>query len=648
LLPSLSQLFVLLVVFAVAAVCVGLGQLVGARRPAIALVAGWGVSCVALVVANTIFGLPLAIGVAALGTIGIVGLVPVAQGSFEEDAWPTTLRVLALAAPFLLIAAAIQPAGPDEFSTWLPNLDYLYRHDHFPDHGTPSLGSIRPAAPYALFFIGYAVSLVVGHLAEGAGIVWNALLLVSVGCLCADIIGAQIERRWLEDYHLRELTPQQAWGVAGAGLLAATTLDPAFVPRFFLSNYDDGVVGSVTGVVAAGTMLWLSAETRKAPEARLLLVVALGFCCAALIQLRQDGLTLFALVFIAAVAATPLERQARRSVTPTMLLLLLPAPLLVALVWREYQAFKIPDEALALLPLAKWHWAELIPAIWSMAGIALSKIGYFAVAGVLVGFAIAATEAPELFTPFQRSGAATGAVLVLGKTITLIVLYLVGDFTDAEVAAAKDFWGFSIQIGPALVACAVPLIPPWLWTEKSAGRLLCIAAPALAVLLPLVSMSYLRVDAPSQSRNPYLRGVADEVAALTKGAPAITLVATDDLATGLSYLLVVRYELQSGRVGPRLGPWSPMPTVQLVAGTPPTLVAADGFLPRDALNGYAEATRTTKLQAALAAPFVWFDNGGSAATALAGVPLDAGASYLVAHHGATSEIVHEWPFPLAR
>ncbi len=649
LLPSLNQLAVLAVTFLVAALCVGIGQLVGARRPAIALVAGWGVACVVLVVASTIFGAPFNIMIIACGIAGLVGLVPVAQGSFEEDSWATTGRTVALAVPFLLIATAIRPSGPDEFSHWLPNLEYLYRHDHFPSLAMPSLGSVRPATPYGLAFVGYAVSLVLGEVAEGAGIIWGALLLVGLGCLCADILTAQIQRRWLEDYHLRALNDEQSWGVAGAGLLAATMLSPAFVPRLFLSNYDDGVVGSVTGVVAAGAMLWLGAETRKASDARLLLVVALGFCCAALIQLRQDGLTLFALMFVAAVAATPLERQVRRAVTPQMLLLLLPAPLLVALVWREYQVVQIPDEALALLPFAKWHWAQLMPALWSMAQIALSKIGYFAVATLLVGFAVAATEAPELFTPFQRSGVVIGAVLALGKTAALVVQYLVGDYNDAEAASAADFWRYSVQVGPALVAGAITLIPPRLWTERLAGRLLCLATPALALLLPIVSMRYLRVDAPRLSHVPYLRSVGRELAVLTKGAASITLVDPDDATGELPNLLVVRYQLQAGqRTGPRLGPWPPVPAVQFVAGAPPVHVIADGFLPRDATLGYRAELRKNDLATVLAAPFVWFRDGGKVASDLSGVELDPGASYLVAHQNGSTEIVHTWPFPLTR
>jgi hypothetical protein len=645
-LPSLSHFVVLLMTLVVAALCVGLGQIVGARRPATALVAGWGLACVGFAVCGGVLGDPLNVAAVAFGMAGVAGLALVAQGTFEEGSWIATGRVLALAVPFLLIAAAINPVGPDEFSHWLPNLEYLYRHDHFPSLAQPSLGSERPGQPYAIAYVGYAVSLLSGHLAESAGIVWNALLLVGVGALCADIVAEQVRARYSEEKLGREMDSTEEWGVAGIGLLAATMLNPSFVPRLFLSNYDDGMVGSVTAVATAAIVIWLSADTRKTRDERLLLVASIGFSSAALVHLRQDGLTLFALMFIAAVAATPLERQVGRRVTPSMLLLILPPALLVALVWREYQVVQIPDEALAVLRPGDWHWAGLPATFWSMAQIALSKIGYFALLGVLVGFALAIADAPELFTPFQRSGVVIGAVLGLGKIATLVMLYLVADYTVAEAAAAKDFWRFMVQVGPALVVGGITLIPPRLWTAPPAGRLLCVAAPILALVLPIVSVGYLRVDSTRASHTPYLRMVARDVAALIGPAPKITLVDPDDAAGDLSNLAVVRYQLQLPvEHQPRLQAGPPVPAVAFISGVPPQHLLAESGLPRDASIGYPPGWRDNDMVEQLAAPFVWFHDGGAEASRLAGLPLAAGASYLIARHDGAPAIVKSWPFP---
>ena len=648
-LPSLSHFIALLMTLVVAALCIGLGQFVGARRPAIALVAGWGLACVGFVVTGGLLGAPLNVMAVALGMVGLAGLAVVAQGSFEEGSWVATFRLLVLAVPFLLIASAVSPSGADEFSHWLPNLDYLYRHDHFPSLREPSFGSERPGLPYAMAYVGYAVSLLTGQVAETAGIVWNALLLLAVGSLCADIVASQIRTRHAEDMVGRDLDSTEEWGVAGIGLLAATMLNPSFAPRLFLSNADDGSVGSVTAVATAAMVIWLSAETRKSRDERLLLVAAVGFCCAALVHLRQDGMTLFALVFIAAVAATPLERQVGRRVTPAMLLLMLPPALLVALVWREYQVVQIPDEALAVLAPSAWHWATLPATLWSMLYVAIGKIGYFALLGILVGFSLAIAEAPEMFTPFQRSGVVMGAVLGLGKIATLVVLYLVADYTVAEAAGAKDFWRFMVQVGPALVVGAIPLIPPRLWSEQPAGRILCLAAPVLALALPIVSVRYLRVDTPRASHTPYLRAVARDVAGLIGPAPQITLIDPDDASGDLANLAVVRYQLQSGDArGPRRQFGPPVPAVAFIAGSPPLHLLAESGLPRDAARGYPVGWREKDMQTLLAAPFVWFHDGGPQASQMAGMPLETGASYLIAHHDGTTDLVKSWPFPPAK
>ncbi len=646
-LPSLGRLVVLLLTLVVAALCIGIGQFVGARRPATALVAGWGMACVAFVVTGGLLGAQLNIVACALGVVGLAGLGVLAQGTFEEGSWLATSRVLALSVPFLLIAAATGPAGPEEFSHWLPNIDYLFRHDHFPSLGEPSLISERPGTPYAMAYVSYAVSLILGREAETAGIVWNALLLVAVAALGADIIGEQIRTRAGDAAMAKDLEPNEEWGVAGIGLLAATMLNPSFVPRLFLSNYDDGAVGSVTAIATAGVVLWLSAETDKTRDERLLLMVAIGFCCAALAQLRQDGLILFTLVFVASVAVVPLERQMGRRVTPTMVLLLLPPALLVALVWREYQVVQIPDEALALLNPNDWHWAELGSTAWSMVQIAFTKIGFFALLALLIGFAVVIADAPRLFTPFQRSGVLMGAVLGLGKIGALLMLYLVTAYTAQDAANAKDFWRFMVQVGPALVIAAIPLIPPRLWTLQPAGRLLCLAAPILAVALPIVSVRYLRVDSPRATRTAYLRDVGRQVAGLIGTAPQITLVDPDDAAGDLGNLAVVRYQLQAlGDRRPRHGFWPPMPAVNFVAGSPPIHLVADSGLPRDAGRGYPAEWRDKDFATILAAPFVWFQDGGPVASQMARLNLAPGASYLIVPHaGAAGELVKAWPFP---
>lgn len=642
-LPSLAQLGVAGATLVVAALCVGLGQLVGARRPSVALVAGWGVAGLFLLIANAIAGVPLPLAMAVVGVVGLVGLVLVFQGSFDEESWESAGRTLLLAAPFLWIASSITPGGYDEYSHWLPNLGYLYLHGHFPTLAEPNTVSVRPGYPYGLAFVGLAASLIARRLAEGAGIIWNALLLVAFANLCSDVIAMQVRLRRGSDYLRNPLTVADGWAIAGLGVLAAIILSPSFVPRLFLSNYGDGPVASVIGIVTGAVMLWVATEPKSSGiEGRFLLIAAAGLCCAALVDVRQDSLPLFSLLFVAAVATTPLERQLDRQIKPGMLLLLLPAPLLVALIWREYQVIEIPGGAFSILPFDAWHWGEMPSALWRMLLVAVSKAGHFGLLLIVLGGTLMAVDTPEIFTPLQRGGLVMASVLGLGNTLTLMVLYLVADFSLEQAATANEFWRFSVHVGPALVIAGVSLIPTRIWDWPRTARAIAFAAPALAVLLPIVFVQNLRVDSPRQSHAVYLRDVAADIADATKGATNITLVEPNDAELNLGNILPVRYMLMVG-LRPNLA--TPVPQVALVSGAPPMHILVDGSTPVDADAARSEQHRQEDMAAVLGAPFVWYYDGGPVASDLSGVKLAPGASYLLAHRDGKTTVVKTWPLP---
>jgi len=129
----------------------------------------------------------------------------------------------------------------------------------------------------------------------------------------------------------------------------------------------------------------------------------------------------------------------------------------------------------------------------------------------------------------------------------------------------------------------------------------------------------------------------------------ITLVDPDDAAGTVESLAVVRYQLQSGSDRkPRLRPAPPLPAVSLIAGAPLLHLLADSGLPRDAARGYPVGWREKDMADLLGAPFVWFRDGGAEASELAGLKLETGASYLVAHADGKAAIVKSWPFPPAK
>ncbi len=609
----------------VAALAVGIGTLAGARSPMVALVAGWGVADIVLLLGGTWLAVPLSLMLAALAAVGGIGLIAVARGAFAPEASGPALRVLALAVPLLVIAAAITPAGFDGYSHWLPNLGYFVLHDHLPTLAVPNTVSVRPGYPPGSAFVGLAVSRLVGRMAESAAIVWNVLLLLAVGASTAELIERQRRRAGV--------APAR-WGIAALALLAATFLSPAFDPRLILSNYGDAPAGAVAAIMALALLRWLD----DAPEARNWRdISAAGLCGAALVGIRQDSLILFVIVCAAfALALLPQWRRDRRP-SPAWVLSLLPAPIVATSLWRAWQAEQIPRGAVPILPLAQWKFAELVPILLRIGAAMLRHWAHFGLIAMLLAVGLWALMRPARFSRLQGAAALMGGLIGLGKTLSLVVVFL-----GAGASDTSQFWRFSFHAAPVVTATVLLLLPFGL--APSSARLLWTwlwrTGAGLALVLPLLSVGLLRVDHPHYTLAPALRlrGIAREIATLAGGASPITLVDPGDTDYfNIPFVVYVRYELL---VGLRPTETTPVPAVRLVEGDPPRAVVIDGATPT--FDGHDAASAAAALHEAMAAPFVWFCEGGAAASRLAGLDLPTGASYLVANGPAGARLLRSW------
>ena len=156
----------------------------------------------------------------------------------------------------------------------------------------------------------------------------DALLLVAVGRLCADIVAARSAGA-----RTRELDSPGADRGMGRRRHRPAGRDhvqPVLRAAAFLTNID-GAVNSSPRVAVAAVMLWLSSETR---------ITATNGCCygRGRLLLRRDGATAAGR---ADAVRAGVHRRRRRDAAgaagrpagqPMMLLLMLPPPLLVALV----------------------------------------------------------------------------------------------------------------------------------------------------------------------------------------------------------------------------------------------------------------------------------------------------------------------------
>lgn len=606
LLPDGSHLISSLGVGLAGLACVGLGFLVGARRPASAFVAGWGVCGLTTVILGTIASVPLDIVVAGLGIVGVAGLVRAGIVGFEDRALVSEGRLFLLSIPLLLLVAAMSPSQFDEFSHWLPNLAYLCAHDHFPTAAAANDLSVWPGYPYGLALPGYAVSLMTGRLAESGAIVWNALLLIAAGCTIARTMVLRLEAGGAG--FDRQPIP---WPLAAFGLLVGGLLLPSFVPKISFTNYGDN---AATIVVAVMLGLVLEAEYAEPGRRRQRIAVA-GWCAAALVNIRQDSLVLF-LLLIVGIAVALISRALVEGARPRLrdYLLLLPAPLVTTVLWRHYVSKEMPGGDFAILPFSEWHWALMPDTLREMSLVAMNKGGMFVLLLVVSVMAIRALAVPRAFTPLQRFALVAGTVVALGNIAFLVFAYLAVGFSDGEVRAAASFWRYATHGGQALALAGIVLIPTKWLRDRRLGR------PGVALLLlvtlalPLATVKFLRFDL--QAHTAYLRTEGHEIATRAKDAQRIVLIDEEGDSSNLNQ---VRYQI--------------LVADQIGRPKRPTLDGFYGRIDPDEIGAIGQAD------------YVWVYEGTPHLDTLFSLPLERHTSYLLKRSAEGEQIVYQQSFP---
>jgi hypothetical protein len=598
--PSLAHLPEMLLVFAVAALTVGLGALTGARRLEIAFIAGWGLAGLVTVVIGTLTPFSLSPVMLILGALGLCGLLLV--GVTAATGTPVLrcgigLRVLLLGLPLFVGIEGMVASGWDDFSHWLLNLDYLCRYGHFPTLALPS-PSGHAAYPYALALPGYAVFLLSGAVAERAALVWNMLAMLAACACMASLLEVRLPAgRWV------------GWAAAAAGVLFGGLACPTFVPKIALSNMADSASGSALAVLVAVIFDWWRAPDGRS---RWREVTAAAMCALTLVNLRQSNFALFLLLLIGlgliAILCRPRPAGGLRA-----LAVALPLPLLAWALWHRYANAEIPGGEFVIMPFASWHWAEFGEALLSILRVMLAKIGLFGLILVITVRAGFALRRRDTLLPAERAVLLLGVVLCVGNVGFLAFTYLAADFGADEAAAAASFWRYTSQTGPLAVLALFAALPvPWLAVLGRRG--VAWAGVAIAVLLPIVAIKTYRHDLASPV--PELRRIALAVnARLPVGAP-VELVDLTGPGFGPE---VVAYQLWlSGWHGPD----------RAVA----QVWTAHGY-------SLAEARKLPFPPAG----YLWLVEGAPEMQALFGPPLQAGCAYLLKAEAGRFAIDAAWP-----
>jgi len=614
LLPDLAHLPVLVVLVAVALVCIGIGAWVGARSAETALIAGWGVAGAATVVVGTLTAVPLPWVMLLLGGIGIAGIGRVIAATFSAQPvmqFGMAARVGLLALPLAAGVESMDATGWDDFSHWLPNLAYLCIHSHFPTLAEPS-PSFHPAYPYGLALPGYAYFLLLGSVRDNAAIIWNLILLVAAGAAVATLLLTRLQRSFPDLTGARALP----WAAAAIGLLVAGLACPSFVAKIVFSNMADGTTGAVLAVLGLLVFEWVAAINDGDPRRRNRMALAMAFASVALIDLRQANAALLAWLVFGCLLAGCLRRPRLGIADLASLAIVVLLPLVIWWLWNRYAIEQMPGGQFAFLPFSDWHFAEFPDTLRNIVHVMLTKGGLFALI-LLISIRAALTfRTRDALDAPSRVVLVSAAVVSLCNIGFLAFTYLAADFSVSEARAAATFWRYAGETGPLAVVGFVAAMP-LAWLRRVPMVPATVALVGVTLIAPIATVGLYRYDLVSPI--PVLRHASEVTAASVPPAAPIHIV--DMTGNGFG-ALVVAYQIAAADYAHG----SPVRTTTITSRTA-------GIPPQDA----ARIDLT-------GAPYLWLVEGAPEMDHLVGVQLSAGCSYLLQRQATGFSIVAGWPF----
>lgn len=602
-LPGLADLASLAAVVAVAAGFAGLGLLLNlGRQPAeVLLISGWGVTLMAATLFGVLTASPLVWILYPALALGAAGWALRWRTHAEERA--DCVRVLAIGLTTLVIVSAASASQWDEFAHWLVNQRYLVEVGTFPRRGLPESPTIFAAYPYGLPLVGFLASRLTGGFAENAGALLNTLLIL--------VLALAVVRAFRTETGT-SLQPL-SWMECAAGFLAATLLNPTFVPKLVFTTYADWTTAVVLGVaVMAGWRLLEAAAADRLAEARSA-ALHIGLAAALLVSLKQPNVILVVLLFaglaFSAIATT------RISVWALALLgLRLVGPVLVIyLAWRYHVLNHLPGREFSFLPLSGWLWDDLGSILTRMALIASKKGGYFGLMLAAVGVAVYGAAGALRGRPVSALArlAIIVAIMFVGYNAFLYVAY-VGAFGAGEGRSAASYWRYNTQLGGAALifgAAALGALYRRYSTAVSLPRFARTGVIAVALIMPVFLAVKIRFDLNPVTR--YVRSVGTEIAQLLPAGS--TLLVVDPGGNGKRAMLI-RYEVPTARV--------------------------------ERTEEFASAAAVQGAIAALGREaFLWVHESKPAIIQALGIDLAPLSSSLVGRSGDGWRIIRSWPYP---
>ncbi|NQV47407.1 MAG: hypothetical protein HQ504_06440 [Rhodospirillaceae bacterium] len=540
--PDAFQLIGLLAVMAILAGFIAIGGALGGKNrfAAVDLFVGWGMASALFTLGGVFGGVPFTWLAAGLS----VALVPAAMvirkhltdgGSYPGDV-AVIWKILLLALPLLLIAATMKASQWDEFSHWLPNAQYIFRHDGFPGGAMAPITSAHPAYPYGLPIITYLASKLTGRFIENGSAIANVALHLALAPVYLSVVsrGLGQSSAWARQ-----------WGVAALGILGVTVLSTTFIQKLILTAYADATTSVVLAV--AGVLIWkildnLSEKSIEKYERTRSLAWQFAWVTVVLLSIKQSNLALFGLLLTGMVVVAIVDRKIMLIDIIRLMPIMVAPGVIVYLVWRYHVATYMPDGEHVILPFARWHLLDVWNILVNMFGVATDKGAFF-----LMMTAICLAGAYTLgkgHLQFARLGLITATVFIFFNLFLLFVY--VGVFELSDSLKVISYWRFNTQLG--LLGCTTAaygvamLWRRWGSPESSNPFVIRNLLPGVAVIAvvaaPLIAVEKLRFDIRPQK--DHIRMVGLELTTLLPQGAHLKVI--DPNGNGLT-TTIIRYEL---------------------------------------------------------------------------------------------------------
>ena len=465
------------VIFAAFAL-MGVGRLLslGRASPESALVAGWGGAALLLTLWGAATPMTLRIPAIMLAIAGFAGML--APGSrLSASHWRALGRIVTLALPLFVAMASARPSLPDTWLNLLPNAAYIYDHGFFPADARPDAHSFIAAAPYNMQLAAFMAGLVTPGFPPAAMIDFNLLFLLAAGLLLARLASGCDEN----------LAPP--WRFTALGLLLATLLNPGFDVRYQLSGYSETSV--MVTVAFAGWFAARALDRIVVRRGATLDLWLMALTLAALVNIKQESISLVVGILVAAAVVALASREAARRSLLCVALAAVPA-LLLYLVWRWYVLSHFTLGELKPLPFEQWHVLELPLIVWNMLRAVFQHVLLFTVTTVVVGVALVRFWRHELDLSTRLAAMLAGIAVVYNAA--LLFAY-VAHFEGEMGISAHSYYRYNTHLGLLLIASIVLLVRERDWRFSATWRRVIPAMLILIVLLdPFPFLRQLRFD----------------------------------------------------------------------------------------------------------------------------------------------------------